>query len=41
MGIRITFRTCEHCKHRYPYNPSVGDFGIICPKCGKIQSNGF
>ena len=37
MGIRIMFRRCEHCKHRYIYNPSVGRFEQICPKCGKVQ----
>lgn len=38
MSIRIMFRRCEHCRHCYIYNPSIGDFGIICPKCHKAQS---
>lgn len=38
MGIRIMFRKCQHCKHKYPYNPSVGNFGLICPKCKKAQA---
>ena len=39
MSIRIMFRKCEHCNHRYTYNPSTGNFGIICPKCKKYQSS--
>ena len=38
MSIRIMFRKCEHCGHRYVYNPSTGNFGLICPKCKKAQS---
>ena len=38
MSIRIMFRKCEHCHHRYIYNPSTGNFGMICPKCHKAQS---
>lgn len=38
MNIRIMFRKCQHCGHRYTYNPSVGKFGLICPKCRKVQS---
>ena len=38
MNIRIIFRKCRHCGHRYPYNPSTGNFGMICPKCKKAQS---
>ena len=38
MGIRIMIRKREHCKHRYSYNPSTGNFGLICPKCKKAQS---
>ena len=38
VSIRIMFRKCEYCGHRYTYNPSVGNFGVICPKCKKVQS---
>lgn len=38
MSICIKLRQCEHCGHRYPYNPSTGDFGRICPKCQQFQS---
>ena len=38
MSICIMFRKCEHCGHRYTYNPGIGDFGLICPKCRKGQS---
>jgi len=38
MSICIMLRICEHCGHRYAYNPSIGEFGTICPKCHKGQS---
>lgn len=38
MSIRIMFRKCEHCGHRYTYNPSTGNFGMVCPECRKAQS---
>lgn len=38
MSIHIMFRKCEHCGHRYTYNSSTGNFGMICPKCHKVQS---
>ena len=38
MSIRIMFRKCEHCRHRYTYNPSTGNFGMVCPKCHKAQT---
>ena len=38
MSIIIMFRRCQYCKHRYPYNPSVGIFGHICPRCKRIQT---
>lgn len=38
MSIRIMFRKCEHCRHRYTYNTSTGNFGIVCPKCHKAQT---
>ena len=40
VSICIMFRKCEHCGHRYTYNPSVGNFGVVCPKCKKIQITG-
>lgn len=38
MSIKPIIRKCEHCGYRYTYNPSVGNLGIICPKCCKGQS---
>lgn len=38
MSIRIMLRKCEHCRQRYTYNPSTGNFGIVCPKCHKAQT---
>lgn len=38
MSARIMFRKCLFCHHEYTHNPSVGDFGTICPKCHKSQS---
>ena len=38
MSALMMFRKCEHCGHRYMYNPSTGDFGLVCPKCKKAQS---
>lgn len=38
MSIKITIRKCEHCGHRYIYNISTGDLGIICPRCHRGQS---
>ena len=39
MSATIMIRKCQHCGHKYSYNPSVGKFGIICPKCGKAQTS--
>lgn len=39
MSIIIMFRKCEHCRKRYMYNPSTGNFGMVCPKCKKVQSS--
>ena len=39
MSATIMIRKCQHCGHKYSYNPSVGKFGLICPKCGKTQSS--
>lgn len=38
MNILTMFRRCEYCEHRYTYNPSTGNFGMLCPKCHKAQS---
>jgi DNA-directed RNA polymerase subunit RPC12/RpoP len=35
MTIAPMYKICLRCKQRYPYNPSVGDFGLVCPYCGK------
>lgn len=31
-------KRCVHCGREYPFNPSVGDYGKVCKKCGKNQS---
>ena len=38
MSIRMMFRKCRHCGHKYTYNPSIGDMGEFCPRCHKAQS---
>ena len=38
MSALMMFRRCEHCGHRYMYNPSTGNFGLVCPKCQKAQT---
>ena len=38
MSTLMMFRRCEHCGHRYMYNPSTGNFGLVCPKCQKAQT---
>ena len=38
MSALMMFRRCEHCGNRYMYNPSTGNFGLVCPKCQKAQS---
>ena len=38
MSALMMIRKCEHCGHRYMYNPSTGNFGLICHKCKKAQS---
>lgn len=37
MSIRMMFRKCRHCGHKYTYNPSIGDMGEFCPRCHKPQ----
>ena len=38
MSALMMFRRCEHCGNRYMYNPSTGNFGLVCPKCKKPQA---
>lgn len=38
MSALMMFRRCEHCGHQYMYNPSTGNFGLVCPKCKKTQA---
>lgn len=37
MSIRMMFRKCRHCGHKYTYNPSIGDMGEFCPRCHMAQ----
>ena len=37
MSMVMMHRRCIHCGEKYTYNPSVGKFGLICPRCGKIN----
>lgn len=37
MSILIMKRKCVYCKKVYTYNPSVGNFGLVCPKCNRSQ----
>lgn len=39
MSICIMFRKCEHCGYKYTYDPSVGNFGVFCPKCKRGQTD--
>lgn len=38
MSIRMMFRKCRHCGHKYTYNPSIGDMGEFCPRCHMQRS---
>lgn len=38
MSTTIMFRKCVRCGKKYKYNPSVGDFGLICKNCGWPQT---
>ena len=38
MSALMMFRRCEYCGYRYMYNPSTGNFGLVCPKCKRAQS---
>ena len=37
MSIIMMKKRCKFCKKEFTYNPSTGDFGKICKKCGKYQ----
>lgn len=39
MSAILMLKKCKKCGKKYSYNPSVGNFGMICPYCGNI--NGF
>lgn len=41
MGVVMIQRRCIHCHRHYPYNPSVGDLGRICKRCGQPQIRRF
>ena len=36
MSIITIFKRCPKCGKKFPYDPSVGDFGLICKKCGAV-----
>lgn len=38
MSTTAIIRHCAHCKRTYTYNPSTGDFGLVCKHCHKPQS---
>jgi len=38
MSQYILKKRCVHCGREYSYNPSAGDYGKVCKKCGKHQS---
>ena len=40
MSAVAMFRKCGHCGKRFPYNPSVGNMGFICPHCNKPANTG-
>ena len=35
MTMRPMYKKCGYCKKIFSYNPSVGNLGLRCPKCGK------
>ncbi len=35
MSAIVMYKKCANCEKKFVYNPSVGDMGFICPKCGK------
>lgn len=38
MSVLPMYKTCPGCGKAYKYNPSVGDFGMICPYCMGLKS---
>ncbi len=38
MSSRLITKQCIHCRRTFTYNPSVGDFGMVCKHCRKPQS---
>ncbi|MBR4863277.1 MAG: hypothetical protein IKU07_01770 [Oscillospiraceae bacterium] len=41
MSARIMTKLCIHCRKAYSYNPSVGDWGKVCPHCHKLQDMSY
>lgn len=37
MSLLPMTRQCVHCRRTYRYDPSTGDFGLVCRYCGKAQ----
>lgn len=37
MSIISMHKKCTKCGREYAYDPSTGDFGKVCPKCGWPQ----
>lgn len=37
MSTLFMTKRCQNCHRRFTYNPSVGDFGLICRHCGMPQ----
>ena len=37
MSLRPMTRQCIHCRRIYHYNPSVGDPGLVCKYCSRVQ----
>ena len=37
MSIIRMEKKCKYCKKKFTYNPSTGDFGLVCKKCGMPQ----
>lgn len=37
MSTLFLTKRCIHCHRKFIYNPSVGDLGLKCKHCGKVQ----
>lgn len=35
MSSLPMYKTCTNCGNRFSYNPSTGNTGMICPRCGR------